>query len=115
MLICAGWVPQGGVRRGRFGVSEVERHAAFPARGGGDVVAHSRIAGQAPRAACPSVPSRARSVVDRERSVRSRSVALGRRLQRGGGRAAGHPRGVPLIRGGPAPVFFGGGSTPGSA
>src|SRR4051794_41636374 len=50
MLICAGWSPQDGVRRGRVGGSEVERHASR-SRWGSRVVAHSRIAGQAPRAA----------------------------------------------------------------
>src|SRR3954452_19853771 len=50
MLICAGWSPQDGVRRGRVGGSEGERQASrsrWGSRGGG----HSRIAGQAPRAA----------------------------------------------------------------
>src|SRR3954453_19918675 len=109
MLIFAGWVPQGGVRRGRFGVSEVERHAAFLARGGGAVVAHSRIAGQAPRAARPSVPSGARSVVDRERPVCSRSVALGRRPKPGARLAVGPPQGVALTPGRAAPAGSGGG------
>src|SRR3954453_23502170 len=50
MLICAGWSPQDGVRRGRVGGFEVEG-PAFRSRWGSRVVANSRIAGQAPRAA----------------------------------------------------------------
>src|SRR3954447_26282218 len=110
ILICAGWLPQDGVRLGRFGGSEVERHEVGPGAGSISLLTVLPLVGPLallPGRCCPQ----ARSVILR---VASAPVRLGVARSRGQGWAAGPPRrGVALTpAAGDATDGRGGGESP---